>query len=320
MSIDYRFSVAPMKGYTTPYARYFYRLLSKKAVLFTEMVASQALVRGNQNILCQKNDLENPVILQVGGNDEKDMAKCSNIAEKYNYDGINLNIGCPSKKVLKGRFGACLMQEPIKVSQMVKSIKRESSLEISIKCRTGVDDKDNYNFLKNFIALTSEAGCKVFFVHARKAHLKGLSPKQNRTIPKLEYEKVYKLKNDFPHLKIILNGGINNLNNFNEHYSNLDGIMMGRAIQKNPFILLDVDKKIFKINETDKKNKIKIINNYFIFIQNYIGKISSYHLISPLLAMYFGAPNSKSLKQKINDYIITKNFEKLEKICIDSFS
>ena len=242
------------------------------------------------------------------------------IAEKYNYDGINLNIGCPSKKVLKGRFGACLMQEPLKVSQMVKSIKRESSLEISIKCRTGVDDKDNYNFLKNFIALTSEAGCKVFFVHARKAHLKGLSPKQNRTIPKLEYEKVYKLKNDFPHLKIILNGGINNLNNFNEHYSNLDGIMMGRAIQKNPFILLDVDKKIFKINETDKKNKIKIINNYFKFIQNYIGKISSYHLISPLLAMYFGAPNSKSLKQKINDYIITKNFEKLEKICIDSFS
>ena len=320
MNIDYRFSVAPMMGYTTPYARYFYRLLSKKAVLFTEMVASQALIRGNQSILCQKNDLENPVILQVGGNDEKDMAKCSNIAEKYNYDGINLNIGCPSKKVLKGRFGACLMQEPLKVSQMVKSIKRESSLEISIKCRTGVDDKDNYDFLKNFIALTSEAGCKVFFVHARKAHLKGLSPKQNRTIPKLEYEKVYKLKNDFPHLKIILNGGINNLNNFNEHYSSLDGIMMGRAIQKNPFILLDVDKKIFKINEIDKKNKIKIIKNYFKFIQNYIGKISSYHLISPLLAMYFGAPNSKSLKQKINDYIITKNFEKLEKICIDSFS
>ena len=319
MKIDYSFSVAPMMGYTTPYARYFYRLLSKKTLLFTEMITSQALVKGNKSRLCQKNHIENPVILQVGGNDEDELRQCAHIAENFKYNGINLNIGCPSKKVQKGKFGACLMKEADQVSKIIKSIISETNIDVSIKCRTGVDDNESYEFLKNFIGKTTEAGCNIFFIHARKALLKTLNPQQNRTIPKLEYEKVFRLKKDFPENKIILNGGIESIEYYDKICKKVDGVMVGRLIQKNPFALLDVDSKIFKIKKSNI-NKINIIKNYFRFIKEFIGEKSSYSLISPLMAMYFGMPNSRIWKKEINKFIRNKNFENLEKICIDSFA
>jgi len=211
-----------------------------------------------------------------------------------------------------------LMKEQNNVNNLIKSIINETNIEFSIKCRTGVDDNDSYEFLKSFIGRATESGCKVFFIHARKALLKGLSTHQNRTIPKLEYEKVYKLKEDFPENKIILNGGIKSLDNFDNKIQNLDGIMIGRLIQKNPFILVDVDNKIFKTNK-NKIDKVEIIKNYFKYINNYKGEKSAYSLISPLLAMYFEMPNSKIWKQKINKLIKYKNFENLEDICINSF-
>ena len=314
MNIDYSFSVAPMMGYTTPHGRYLYRLMSKKAVLFTEMVASKALIKGNQNKLLFKNKKENPIILQVGGSDDYELRPSSELAEKLGFDGINLNIGCPSKKVQKGKFGVCLMKEPKLVNRLIKSMKNETNLDVSVKCRTGVDNSNKYEFLKQFVNEVSNAGCNIFFVHARKALLKGLNPAQNRTIPKLEYEKVYKLKEDFPENKVIINGGINCIEKFKEISKNLDGIMVGRLIQKNPFILLNVDEKIFGMKRTEY-NKFILIKKYFEYMKNNIAKQSPYYLISPLLSLYFGQPGAKIWRKKINDLIRYKKFDNLEDIC-----
>ena len=311
MDIDYRFSVAPMMGYTTPHARYFYRLLSKKTLLFTEMIPSQALIRNKKCFLFQKNNIENPVILQIGGSCEKELKECSRLAEHYNFDGLNLNVGCPSKKVQKGKFGVCLMKEPVQVSKMIKSMIKETNIEVSIKCRTGVDDYNSYEFLKNFIGKTSDAGCKVYFIHARKAFLKGLNPHQNRNIPELQYEKVYKLKNDFPYLKIIINGGIKSINECEEHLKNVDGVMVGRLIQSNPLILNEIDRKIFK-SQSELKNKYIIIKNYFDYTRLNIGQHSIFRLLSPLLNIFFSTPNSKRIKSEINNNMRKNNIDKLE--------
>ena len=190
---------------------------------------------------------------------------------------------------------------------------------ISVKCRTGVDNFNEYEFLKQFVNEVSEAGCNIFFIHARKALLKGLNPAQNRTIPKLEYEKVYKLKEDFPENKIIINGGINNINKFKEISKNLDGIMVGRLIQKNPFILLDVDEKIFGMKKK-QYNKLVLIKEYFEYMKNNIAKQSPYYLISPLLSLYFGQPGAKIWRKKINDLIRYRKFDNLEDICFNIIS
>ena len=319
MKIDYRFSVAPMMGCTTPHARYLYRLLSKKTVLFTEMTASQAVIKGDQNKLFFKNEQENPVILQVGGSNEYELRYCSQLSEKYGFNGINLNVGCPSKKVQKGKLGVCLMKEPNLVKNLIKSMISETNLDVSIKCRTGVDNLDNYEFLKKFIGKISEAGCRTFFIHARKALLKGLNPSQNRTIPKLEYEKIYRLKKDFPENKIIINGGIDNLNKCNELLKELDGTMVGRLIQRNPFILLEVDNRIYNL-KYNKVNKSTLIKRYFRYIKKNINEQSIYHLLSPLLSMYFGIPGAKKSRQKINELIRNKNFDNLENISINLIS
>ena len=230
------------------------------------------------------------------------------------FYGINLNIGCPSKKVQKGKFGVCLMKEPKLVNRLIKSMKNETNLDVSVKCRTGVDNSNKYEFLKQFVNEVSNAGCNIFFVHARKALLKGLNPAQNRTIPKLEYEKVYKLKEDFPENKVIINGGINCIEKFKEISKNLDGIMVGRLIQKNPFILLNVDEKIFGMKKTEY-NKFILIKKYFEYMKNNIAKQSPYYLISPLLSLYFGQPGAKIWRKKINDLIRYKKFDNLEDIC-----
>ena len=204
------FCVAPMMGYTTPYARKLYRILTKKAFLFTEMIASKSLINSKNKDLIIENDRHNPVALQVGGSDLNDLKKCSNIAYSYNYDEINLNVGCPSKAVQKGSFGACLMKDKVLVRQCLESL-QNNKIEVSLKCRIGLGRKTNYEFFEEFIDEVSKSGIKIIYVHARNAILTGISPSQNRSIPPLDYTFVSRIKLKYPNISFILNGGINSL-------------------------------------------------------------------------------------------------------------
>ena len=300
-----------MMGVTTPSARFMYRLISKKAVLFTEMIASQAIYRGDYDKFLKKNSIEEPVVLQVGGSDNELLKFSTNLANKYEYQGINLNVGCPSKKVSHGRMGACLMKESDLVRDCVKTMISESSSEVSVKCRIGVDEFESYNFFKNFILNVSDSGCTTFFVHARKAFLKGLDPKKNRTLPPLKYEYVYKLKREVPHLKIIINGGIQTIEECHNQLKSVDGVMIGRSIQANPFFLEEVDYQFYN-QKMKSLEKNLVITKYFEYVKENINMVSTYELLSPLLALCFGIPGSKKFKQEVNDLIRNKDLVKLE--------
>ncbi|MDC3163512.1 tRNA dihydrouridine(20/20a) synthase DusA [Pelagibacteraceae bacterium] len=235
LNLDYKFSVAPMMGVTTSSARYMYRLISKEAILFTEMIASQALHRGDFKKMLRKETIESPVVLQVGGSDINLLKYSTELANKHNYQGINLNVGCPSKKVSQGKMGACLMKEANLVKQCLEGMKSETSIDVSLKCRIGVDEFDTYEFFKSFISTVIESGIKIIFIHARKAYLKGLDPKRNRTLPPLKYDFVYRIKKEFPHIKFIINGGLDSIDDCLDQLNYLDGVMVGRSIQANPF-------------------------------------------------------------------------------------
>ena len=308
---NYTFSVAPMMGVTTPSARFMYRLISKKAVLFTEMIASQAIYRGDYNKFLKKNSIEEPVILQVGGSDNELLKFSTNLANKYGYQGVNLNVGCPSKKVSQGRMGACLMKEADIVRDCIKTMISESSSEVSVKCRIGVDEFESYNFFKEFISNVSDSGCNIFFVHARKAFLKGLDPKKNRTLPPLKYDYVYRLKREMPQLNIIINGGIQTLEECHNQLKSVDGVMVGRSIQANPFFLEEVDYQFYN-QKMKSLEKNLVITKYFEYVKENINMVSTYELLSPLLALCFGIPGSKKFKQEVNDLIRNKDLVKLE--------
>ena len=235
--ISRKFCVAPMMGYTTPYARTLYRILSKKAFLFTEMIATKTMIHSKNRDLIIKNDEQNPVALQIGGSDKKDLNICSKIAHSYNYDEINLNVGCPSKAVQKGSFGACLMQEKTLVRQCLESMQISSNIEVSLKCRIGIGKNFNYDYFEEFIDEVAKSGIKIIYVHARNAILTGFSPKANRTIPPLNYDFVRKIKKSFPKIDFIINGGISSLDQAFEMTKDFDGVMVGRLIQNNPFCL-----------------------------------------------------------------------------------
>ena len=311
LNLDYKFSVAPMMGVTTSSARYMYRLISKEAVLFTEMIASQALHRGNFKKMLRKESIESPVILQVGGSDVNLLKYSTELANQYNYQGINLNVGCPSKKVSQGKMGACLMKEATLVKQCLEGMMSETSMDVSLKCRIGVDEFDSYEFFKSFISTVIESGIKIIFIHARKAYLKGLDPKRNRTLPPLKYDFVYKIKKEFPHIKFIINGGLDNIDDCLDQLNYLDGVMVGRSIQSNPFFLEDVDSKFYNLRKIEI-NRSFVVKKYFDYVKENIDLISTYELLSPLLALCFGVPGSKKFKQEINDLIRSRDIQKLE--------
>ena len=311
LNLDYKFSVAPMMGVTTSSARYMYRLISKEAVLFTEMIASQALHRGDFKKMLRKESIESPVILQVGGSDVNLLKYSTELANQYNYQGINLNVGCPSKKVSQGKMGACLMKEATLVKQCLEGMKSETSMDVSLKCRIGVDEFDTYEFFKSFISTVIESGIKIIFIHARKAYLKGLDPKRNRTLPPLKYDFVYKIKKEFPHIKFIINGGLDNIDNCLDQLNYLDGVMVGRSIQANPFFLEDVDAKFYRLEKIEIDRSF-VVKKYFDYVKENIDLISTYELLSPLLALCFGVPGSKKFKQEINDLIRSRDIQKLE--------
>ena len=311
LNLDYKFSVAPMMGVTTSSARYMYRLISKEAVLFTEMIASQALHRGDFKKMLRKESIESPVILQVGGSDVNLLKYSTELANKHNYQGINLNVGCPSKKVSQGKMGACLMKEATLVKQCLEGMMSETSIDVSLKCRIGVDEFDTYEFFKSFISTVIESGIKIIFIHARKAYLKGLDPKRNRTLPPLKYDFVYKIKKEFPHIKFIINGGLDNIDDCLDQLNYLDGVMVGRSIQANPFFLEDVDSIFYDLDKIEIDRSF-VVKKYFDYVKENIDLISTYELLSPLLALCFGVPGSKKFKQEINDLIRSRDIQKLE--------
>ena len=314
-AVNRKFCVAPMMGYTTPYARKLYRILTKESFLFTEMIASKSMIYSKNKDLIIENDEHNPVALQVGGSDLKDLKKCSEIAYQYNYNEINLNVGCPSKAVQKGSFGACLMQDKILVKECLE-IMQNDKIEVSLKCRIGLGKNLNYDFFEEFIDEIVKSGIKIIYVHARNAILTGISPAQNRSIPPLDYSFVRKIKLKYPDILFVLNGGINSLEHVKKLLNEFEGVMVGRLIQNNPFLLKRIDSYIYNLNDLNKINE-KLIFDYFNYISPKIKTESIFRLLSPILQIFFGVPNSKIFKSKIHDYMKNHDLKKIEELFIN---
>lgn len=296
-----RFSVAPMLDWTDRHCRYFHRLLSSQTLLYTEMVTTGAIIHGKGDFLAY-NEEEHPVALQLGGSNPVDLATCAKLAAERGYDEINLNVGCPSDRVQNGRFGACLMAEPELVAECVAAMKEVVDVPVTVKTRIGIDDQDSYEFLTRFVSLVSEkAGCEQFTIHARKAWLSGLSPKENREIPPLDYPRAYQIKKDFPHLQIAVNGGVKTLEESLEHLKHLDGVMIGREAYQNPYILAQVDQLIFGLDTPVKKRK-QVVEEMYPYIEqqlangSYLGHISR-HMIGLFQAM----PGARQWRRYISE-------------------
>ncbi len=239
-----RFSIAPMLDWTDRHCRYFHRLMTRQTLLYTEMVTTGAIIHGKGDYLGY-SEQEHPISLQLGGSNPADLAHCARLAQARGYDEINLNVGCPSDRVQNGRFGACLMGEPALVADCVKAMRDVVDIPVTVKTRIGIDDQDSYEFLQAFIEQVRDAGCDTFIVHARKAWLSGLSPRENREIPPLDYPRVYRVKQDYPELTIALNGGVTSIEQTLEHLQQVDGVMMGREAYQNPYLLAQVDSQLF---------------------------------------------------------------------------
>lgn len=288
-----------MLDYSDKHCRYFYRLLSKEAVLWSEMITTKAILFGDKNRLLDFEDESNKTVLQLGGGDAIEMKECAKIAKSFGYSELNINVGCPSNRVQKGSFGACLMKTPKVVAQCVDVILQNVDIKVSIKHRIGVDDMEDYGKLCEFININHQAGCNDFVVHARKAWLNGLSPKQNRTIPPLNYNWVYDIKRDFPNLNITINGGIKTIDECTKHLQKVDGVMIGREVYHNPFILSQVDNQIYHKNNTTQR--IEVLQLYLNYIKKnmQIG-VPVRSMIRHALGLYHAQPNSKKFKQMLS--------------------
>lgn len=296
-----RISVAPMMDWTDRHARFFLRLISKRTLLYTEMVTSGAVLHGDREKLLGFDPAENPIALQLGGSDPQALAECAKIGENYGYDEINLNVGCPSDRVQSGRIGACLMAEPQLVSECLAAMKKVTDLPVTVKHRIGIDDQDSYEFVRNFVDVVLQSGCDSFIVHARKAILSGLSPKQNREIPPLIYERVYQLKQDFPQLEIIINGGIRTISDAKKHLTQVDGVMIGREAYSNPFILAEVDQQIFASKHA-AVTRLEVAEQMVPYIDQYIasgGRLQ--HISRHILGLFHGQPNGKQWRRYLSE-------------------
>ncbi len=256
--IDRRLSVAPMMDCTDRHFRYLIRLVTRHTLLYTEMVTSAALVHGRRDHLLDFAEEEHPIALQLGGSDFGELARCARFAADRGFDEINLNVGCPSDRVRRGRFGACLMAEPDVVARCVDAMIAAGGLPVTVKTRIGIDDRDRYEDLVEFVDSIAAAGCRTVIVHARKAWLCGLSPKENREIPPLRYDVVYRLKRHFPALEIIVNGGIASLDEAVAHNGHVDGSMMGREAYRNPFVLAEADRRVFGAGAATTPDRIEV--------------------------------------------------------------
>ena len=310
---SHKFCIAPMMQYTDMHDRYLLRLISKKVFLYTEMIATGSLVYGKCFDQLEFNKEEHPVGVQLGGSNIDDLVECSKKCEQYGYDEINLNVGCPSDRVQKGKFGACLMLEPKLVAECLLNMRNVVEIPVTIKCRLGVDNHESYEFLHNFVSIVSQSGITTFIIHARNGILKGLSPRQNRNIPPLKYDYVYKLKKDFPHLEIVINGGIKNLDQSETHLKSVDGVMIGRAAYENPFMLKDVDSRFFN-KESCIESKKQVLNKYFEYIDK---QLKNGHDLGRMMKHLFGLSrgdkHAKTFRIKILEVIKDKQLQKHKK-------
>ena len=294
-----RLSVAPMMDWTDRHCRYFHRLLAPHARLYTEMVTSAALVHGDRQRLLGFDDAEHPVALQLGGSDPQELAQAARIGADFGYDEINLNVGCPSDRVQSGRFGACLMHEPALVADCFTSMREAVTIPVTIKCRLGVDEQDEYAELQHFIETVAARGCGVFIVHARKAWLKGLSPKENREVPPLNYQRVYQLKRDFPALTILINGGIQSLAEVQTHLVHTDGVMLGRTAYHEPYRLAELEHALFGTPLPDRMALIRQMREYTERHLAEGGKLN--HISRHLLGLFQGLPGARGWRRHLSE-------------------
>ena len=298
--VNHALSVAPMLDWTDRHCRYFYRVMSSHTVLYTEMVTTGAILFGKGDYL-SFNDAEHPLVLQLGGSDVKAMTECAKMAEQYGYDEININVGCPSDRVQNGRFGACLMADPQLVAECVNEMQAAANIPVTVKSRIGIDDLDSYEFLHNFIEVVAQADCQHFIIHARKAWLSGLSPKQNREVPPLDYGRVYQIKKDFPELEISINGGIKTFEECNEHLKHIDGVMIGREIYQNPYMLTQADNAIY-LQNNPILTRLEIVEKMSPYIDDYVvngGR--AWHVLRHMLGLCNGLPGARGFRRYLSE-------------------
>ena len=304
-----------MMDCTDRHDRFFLRLISKNVMLYSEMVATKSAIHGDREKILGFRKEEHPVALQVGGSDKKELAEVAKLAEEYGYKEINLNLGCPSKKVQKNSFGACLMKDPDLVADCLNKMVNSCNIPVTAKTRIGVDDIEDFDYLNNFINRIREAGCKTIILHARKAILKGLTPKQNLSIPKLNYERVYEIKKENPELEIIINGGITNIEDIKKHLKICDGVMIGRAIYQNPYFLSEIEREIFNTNKIPSREDIaKEILKYLEEEVKLGTKVN--HVMRHTVGLYHGQPGSKDWKRYLSDNMMARDsdFQKAKHI------
>jgi len=298
---SHRLSVAPMLDWTNRDFRYFLRLLSRHCLLYTEMVTTGALLHGDQQRFLAHDMSEYPLALQLGGSDPDALAKCARLGEDAGYSEINLNVGCPSDRVQSGSFGACLMAEPQLVADGVAAMQAAVKIPVTVKTRLGIDKLDGYQFLVDFISQVADAGCEIFILHARKAWLQGLSPKENRDIPPLDYQRVYQIKQDFPDLHIDINGGVQTLQQAVQHLTQVDGVMMGRAIYNDPYLLMQADNMLFG-DQHPVISRHEVLSQMLPYIEQRLTEGRPIKSITRhLLGLFQGQPGARAWRRYLSE-------------------
>jgi tRNA-dihydrouridine synthase A len=287
--------------WTDRHCRFFMRLLSGHALLYTEMVTTGAAINGDRQRILRFDKAEHPVALQLGGCDPDALARSAEIGERFGYDEINLNCGCPSDRVQDGRFGACLMRKPDLVAECVMTMSKACDLPVTVKTRIGLDNTEEYSFLRHFVETVAACGCETFIIHARKAWLNGLSPKENREIPPLRYEVVYRLKQDFPELRIVINGGIHTLDECREHLRHVDGVMLGRETYENPWMLSEVDAGLFGASARTL-TRAELLRSYLPYVERELANGTPLALITRhILSLFRGEPGGRAYRRILSE-------------------
>ena len=299
---NHKFCIAPMMDWTDRHDRVFLRQFSSHALLYTEMVTSAALEHGDANYLLKHDSSEHPVALQLGGSNPDELARAAALGEQAGFDEINLNVGCPSDRVQSGAFGACLMTDPRQVSTCVAFMKKSTRLPVTVKCRIGVDDHDSEANLLDFINIVAQGGCEIFIIHARKAYLKGLSPKENREIPPLNYERVFTVKQHHPYLNIVINGGITSMNTAQQLLKEVDGVMIGREAYQNPYFLHYADNQLFG-EVVLKKSRSDYFTQYLPYVESELSKGTPLqHMTRHLLGLFRGQKGGKLYRRHLSEH------------------
>ncbi|MGX5201253.1 tRNA dihydrouridine(20/20a) synthase DusA [Aliikangiella sp. IMCC44632] len=293
--------IAPMMDWTDRHDRFFLRQISQHAVLYTEMITTGAILHGDSERFLKYHQQEHPLAVQLGGSNPSDLAQCALICEDYGYDEINLNVGCPSDRVQSGKIGACLMAEPELVRDCLGAMANRVEVPVTVKHRIGIDDLDSYEHLHHFVSTVSESGCSTFIIHARKAILSGLSPKQNREVPPLKYEIAYQLKRDFPNLEIILNGGIKSLAEAQQHLNSVDGVMIGREAYQNPYMLADADQMFYGATQAPLSRE-KVVEKMLPYIEHELASGARLqHISRHMLGLYHAQPRGKLWRRYLSE-------------------